>query len=69
MNLQDNCLNNFGLSFVDEFRVENIEIINILGEDRKVIYFDFYQNGNQEDLDGEEEIWIEGIGSTGAIGP
>lgn len=54
---------------IDEFRITAVETQNILGQDRKVLYMDYYKNGIHWNLDGEEEIWIEGIGSSGGIGP
>jgi hypothetical protein len=66
--LQDNCLN-MSFSNTNEIRITDTQTINILGEDRKVLFMDYYDDGFQIDLDGQEEIWIEGIGSTQAIGP
>ena len=67
--LEDNCLNGADTSMIDEFRITAIETQFILGQDRKVLYMDYYEDGIQFDMFGEEEIWIEGIGSTGGIGP
>ena len=67
--LMDNCLTNAALSMIDEFRITAVETQFILGQDRKILYMDYYEDGVHFDLGGEEEIWIEGIGSTGGIGP
>lgn len=69
--LQDNsfCFNGAEFSMIDEFRITAVETQFILGLDRKVLYMNYYENGVQWNLDGEEEIWIEGIGSSGGIGP
>lgn len=68
-NILDNCLTLDFAEDRDELRVVAIDTQFILGEDRKVLYMDYYKDGVQFDLGGEEEIWIEGIGSTAAIGP
>ena len=63
--IRDNCLN-MQISLPVEFRVVDIQTATILGEDRKVLYIDYFDNGSSL---GFGEVWIEGIGSTLAIGP
>lgn len=67
--LKDNCLNAAATSMIDEFKITAVETQFILGQDRKILYMDYYEDGVHFDLGGEEEIWIEGIGSSGGIGP
>lgn len=67
--LFDNCLVLDTSEDIDEIRIVDVQSQFILGEDRKVLYTAYYHDGVQFDLGGEEEIWIEGIGSTAGIGP
>jgi len=51
---------------IDELRVMDIQTEFIANRNRRVLQMEYYYNDTPA---GEGELWIEGIGSTGYIGP